>query len=623
MRNISGKDYYSKVYGGWLGKNIGGTLGLPFEGFREILDLRFYDKSFDGPVENDDLDLQLVWLHTLEQYGVGLTSMDLAKEWLAHVFFCFDEYGYCLSNLRRGLVPPVSGSFDNLFVDCMGSPIRSEIWAMVAPGCPELAAYYAYQDAIVDHAGGEGVYGEMFFAALESAAFFERDKNKLLDSGMAAIPPASRTARAILDLRNWYEQGKDWMDARNLILMHHDRPNFTDAPQNIAFTVLGLLYGQDFGDSICKAVNCAYDTDCTGATLGAILGIMGGRESLPSKWIEPIGDKIKVSKVVNGFNTPSNLDELTDRTVRAGRKVLSYWDAPVHVLEDGKYISDREASKDDSITDWSMDFKSRLDHRFNVNQYILPAGSISDPDMEVWIDYGSDGPSIGKNQAKELIFRVRNLLKAEYAGTLEVVVPQGWKTRPPHDFTLRCGESLEWKTTVTSDDKMDSGYMLQFCINRFNNQSPWATETIPFSLIASEHWRVRVPGDKQEKLLVCPGTRVEFDRVTGASISGEYCARTTLAVPSGRHVRLIAATQSHVKVTLDGGLVFDESSITEFMPAYHRSPESKRAEFFLAAGRHTLEVAVVKGDEDLQLSVLFVEASNYGNNNFYTDITFE
>ena len=80
-----------------------------------------------------------------------------------------------LSNARRGVETPVSGHFNNDFTDCMGSPIRSEIWAVLTPGNPELAAYFAYQDAIVDHAGGEGVYGEVFFAALESMAFENDD----------------------------------------------------------------------------------------------------------------------------------------------------------------------------------------------------------------------------------------------------------------------------------------------------------------------------------------------------------------------------------------------------------------------------------------------------------------
>src|SRR5690606_20708292 len=129
---------------------------------KRLLDLTYYPELPDGPLENDDLDLQLVWLHALEQYGPKLNAWHLGKEWIDHVFFPSDEYGYALTNLRRGLVPPVAGWFGNPFTNCMGSPIRSEIWAMVAPGAPHVAAHFAYQDAIVDHAGGEGVYGEVF-----------------------------------------------------------------------------------------------------------------------------------------------------------------------------------------------------------------------------------------------------------------------------------------------------------------------------------------------------------------------------------------------------------------------------------------------------------------------------
>jgi len=54
------------------------------------------------------------------------------------------------------LKPPISGAFQNYFVDEMGSPIRSEIWACLAPANPQLAARMAWMDASMDHTGGEG-----------------------------------------------------------------------------------------------------------------------------------------------------------------------------------------------------------------------------------------------------------------------------------------------------------------------------------------------------------------------------------------------------------------------------------------------------------------------------------
>lgn len=197
---INEQTYRQRVFGGWLGKNIGGTLGEPVEGEKERLNLSFYPDlpAEGGPLANDDLDLQLVSLHALEQYGVRLTAAELAQKWLDHVTFPYREYGYCLGNLRRGLVPPVAGWFNNQFYnDCMGAPIRSEIWAMVAPGAPDVAATYAYQDAVVDHAEGEGGFGEMFNAAVESAAFFEDDPHRLIEIGLEYIPSDSEVSAAV------------------------------------------------------------------------------------------------------------------------------------------------------------------------------------------------------------------------------------------------------------------------------------------------------------------------------------------------------------------------------------------------------------------------------------------
>ena len=42
----------SQITGCWLGKNIGGTLGAPFEGTKEILDLTFYTQK-SGQMRKD------------------------------------------------------------------------------------------------------------------------------------------------------------------------------------------------------------------------------------------------------------------------------------------------------------------------------------------------------------------------------------------------------------------------------------------------------------------------------------------------------------------------------------------------------------------------------------------
>ena len=57
-----------------------------------------------------------------------------------------------------------------------------------------------------------------------------------------------------------------------------------------------LLYGEgDFGKSICIAVGMAFDTDCNGATVGSVLGMANGIESIPEYWTSPFNDTLYTS----------------------------------------------------------------------------------------------------------------------------------------------------------------------------------------------------------------------------------------------------------------------------------------------------------------------------------------
>ena len=58
--------YKDKVYACWVGKNIGGTMGGPYEGVRKTLDIQGFATKQNEVLPNDDLDLQLIWLHAME-----------------------------------------------------------------------------------------------------------------------------------------------------------------------------------------------------------------------------------------------------------------------------------------------------------------------------------------------------------------------------------------------------------------------------------------------------------------------------------------------------------------------------------------------------------------------------
>jgi hypothetical protein len=104
-----------KIHACWIGKNIGGTIGTPYEGRRELLDITGFNSPKGEPLPNDDLDLQLVWLCALEEMGPQhLTCKELAEYWLSYIPPYWNEYGVGKTNVLGGMLAPMSGEFDNL-----------------------------------------------------------------------------------------------------------------------------------------------------------------------------------------------------------------------------------------------------------------------------------------------------------------------------------------------------------------------------------------------------------------------------------------------------------------------------------------------------------------------------
>ena len=323
-------EFRDRVYACWLGKNIGGTLGMPFEGNKEINNVSSYTKLEEGePAANDDLDLQILWLKAMEENNYRIDAYTLGEYWLKYVPVDWNEYGVGKKNMKSGIMPPLSGEYNNAkWKTSNGAWIRSEIWACLAPGNPMLAAQFAWNDACVDHGCSEGTFAEIFTATLESAAFLESDRDKLIQFALTMIPADSRVTTAVKTAVEAKKSGMTWQQARESVVAATEDLGWFQAPRNVAFTMIGWLYGDgDFGKSICIAVNCGDDTDCTGATLGSILGIIYGTAIIPEKWRAPIGDGIK-TVAVSGFEVPATLQLLTDKTVATQKKVAELYKSP-------------------------------------------------------------------------------------------------------------------------------------------------------------------------------------------------------------------------------------------------------------------------------------------------------
>jgi ADP-ribosylglycohydrolase len=346
--------YFDKVHGAWLGRCVGCLLGKPVEGWpRDRIEgylklggaypldgyipevtphpegYRLHPSyreamkgAIDGMPRDDDIDYTILGLHVLEEHGAGFTTADLGTEWLTHLPYSlvYTAERVAYRNLVNGLTPPETASHRNPYREFIGAQIRADIWGYVAPGLPEVAAELAFRDASLSHIKN-GIYGEMFVAAMISAAFSTQDIREAIEVGLSEIPNKSRLAEAMRDVLDWSREYSDWRQAWERVMDSYGGYHWVHTINNAAFVLLGLLYGGgDLGRSVSISVMAGFDTDCNGATVGSIVGAMLGAKALPEGWVAPLKDRVR--SILSGFSE-SSITDLARRTCVIGESLLS------------------------------------------------------------------------------------------------------------------------------------------------------------------------------------------------------------------------------------------------------------------------------------------------------------
>jgi ADP-ribosylglycohydrolase len=337
-------DYLERVYAGVLGKMIGVYLGRPFEGWThqqieaELGEIRGYvNEKFNVPliVTDDDLSGTFTFLRALDDFGPQFTAEDAGATWLNYIVeeksvLWWGGMGNSTEHtaylrLSSGIRAPASGSIElngKTVAEQIGAQIFIDGWGMVAPGQPQLAADFARRAASASH-DGEAVYAAQLLAAIEAQAFYEREVNRLLDTGLSVIPADSLIARLIADVRAWHQIDRDWRLTRNRIEERYgyDRfPGNCHVIPNHAIIILSLLYGQDdFRRGLMIANTCGWDTDCNSGNVGCLLGIRDGLSAFASlgDLREPLADRLYVS-TADGAHAITDAVRETHEIVRLG-----------------------------------------------------------------------------------------------------------------------------------------------------------------------------------------------------------------------------------------------------------------------------------------------------------------
>lgn len=360
-------DYGDRVRGAWYGRAIGCLLGIPVEnwmrkkiadylqasgqyplqdyihsnitedlrkefGVKDVDNNTQYDrqkicwinnvKSF--PVD-DDTNYTVAALKTVERFGKDFTTQDAAETWVYSVgaFNCCTAERVAYRNLLCGVMPPDCATLHNPYREWIGAQIRADLFGYISPGRPTDAARMAYRDASVSHVKN-GAYGEMLVAAILSlCATEERSMSRIVETALEQIPPKSRLYAEIKTILTLHAQGQSFELLSEAV---HQRYNEADEydwchtiPNAMLVVAAILSYSEDFSKAICQVVSAGFDTDCNGATVGSILGMFGGFQSMEPRWYNSLEPTLQTS--LSGYFS-FTLEELAARTEALAHPII-------------------------------------------------------------------------------------------------------------------------------------------------------------------------------------------------------------------------------------------------------------------------------------------------------------
>jgi len=338
---LSREALLDKVHGAWTARCVGCLLGKGVEG-RHRRQIRAYlesqnrwplddwfsnaaeesvrkDTNFPAPdhpfyaenitcmVEDDDTNYTTVGLALMKQRGADFTPLDVAELWMRQIpilHCCTAErvaYRNAINLLpvpdNRGAFagPYSTATFRNPYREWIGAQIRGDFFGYACPGDPQRAAELAYRDAAISHVKN-GIYGEMWVAAMLAAAYVCDDVEQVIRAGLSQIPARSRLQEDIQQVLAWradglsYDQAIAEFDGR---WSEHNQHHWCHTNSNAQLVTIALLWGEmDLGRTLCLSVMPGFDTDCNAASAGSVLGLMLGRKALPARWAEPIRDTL-------------------------------------------------------------------------------------------------------------------------------------------------------------------------------------------------------------------------------------------------------------------------------------------------------------------------------------------
>ncbi|HHZ02601.1 MAG TPA: ADP-ribosylglycohydrolase family protein [Tissierellia bacterium] len=309
--------FKDQVKAAWMSQLIGAAMGTMVEGYTtENLYEAFGDvKDYirQPNTYNDDITFEIAFLDAFKEKGYEVTSKDIALSWIGLIPAGWSAEEIALRNIRSGLLPPDSATFNNPFNEWIGAQMRGGICGMVAPGNPKLAAELAWKDGQVSHINN-GILGEIFNAVMTSMAFVESDVKEIVKAAISMIPSDSEYYSVVKFAYDACLKHKNWKDAHEECRKKYIKYNWIHAYPNACCEIIALMYGEgDYEKTLNIITMCGVDADCNAGMIMPILGIQKGMSIIPKRLISPAFDRLitymrKYEEI--------KLSELVDDTVK-------------------------------------------------------------------------------------------------------------------------------------------------------------------------------------------------------------------------------------------------------------------------------------------------------------------
>jgi hypothetical protein len=291
-----------KIRGGWAGQMIGVSYGAPTE-FRHLgriipeEDLpQWTPEMVKGSIRQDDLYVDMTFVKVLDDKGWDATTEDFGAAFRDSRYPLWHANYAARRALRRGFSAMESGTpAVNPHANDIDFQIEADFIGLMTPGMPQSGAELALRVGRVMNAG-DGILGGVFVGGLYSAAFFESDPRRIVEAGLASLPPESPYAGIIAQTLAWSkEHPDDWTATWQMIENEHGtgdvcpqgaaRDFNIDARLNGAYVALGLLYGEgDFEKTLLISTRAGQDSDCNPASAVGVLGVVMGYDAIPEKY---------------------------------------------------------------------------------------------------------------------------------------------------------------------------------------------------------------------------------------------------------------------------------------------------------------------------------------------------